>query len=71
MHIKKGNSVIIIAGKDKGKRGKVIRSFPKKSKVLIEGLNITKKHQRPKRKGEKGQVLSVPMPLDVSNIKKV
>lgn len=71
MKIKKGDNVIVIAGKDKGKKGKIIRSLPVKSKVVVEGLNVLKKHQRPKRSGEKGSIINVAMPIHVSNVKKI
>ena len=70
MHIKKGDNIIILAGKDKGKSGKVVRALPKKNKVVVEGLNMTKRHQRPKKSGEKGTVISMAMPINVSNVKK-
>lgn len=69
MKVKKGDNILIIAGKDKGKTGKITKSFPKELKVLVEGANLRKKHVRPKREGEKGQVVSIPTPLDISNIK--
>jgi large subunit ribosomal protein L24 len=68
MKIKKGDSVIIIAGKDKGKTGKVLAAFPKESKVLVEGMNIIKKHQKAKKSGAKGQIVDKAMPLHVSNV---
>lgn len=70
MKIKKGDNVIIIAGKDKGKKGKVIRAFPKKGKVVVDGINMSKRHQRPRKSGEKGSVVNTAMPLSVSNVKK-
>jgi large subunit ribosomal protein L24 len=69
MKIKKGDKVIIIAGKDKGKSGKVVRALPKKNKVVVEGLNMTKRHQKPRRSGEKGSMINTAMPLNVSNVK--
>ena len=69
MKIHKNDQVLIIAGKDKGKKGKVLRVFPMLEKVLVEGANLVKKHHRPKRQGEKGQVIEVPKPLHVSNVK--
>jgi large subunit ribosomal protein L24 len=69
MKIKKGDNILITAGKDKGRTGKVIRALPKDLKVLVEGINLKKKHVRPKRQGEKGQVIEVPAVLDISNIK--
>ena len=68
MKLKKNDHVIIIAGKDNGKKGKIIRVFPKENKVVVEGLNMTKKHQRPRKSGEKGQVISVAMPINASNV---
>jgi len=69
MRIHKGDTVLIISGKDRGKKGKILEAFPKKEKVLIEGVNLRKKHVRPKRAGEKGQVIEMPAPLHISNIK--
>ncbi len=71
MHVKKGDNVIVLAGKDKGKKGKIVRSMPKENKVVVEGINLMKKHQRPRKSGEKGQVLSMAMPLNASNVKKL
>jgi large subunit ribosomal protein L24 len=69
MKIKKGDTVLIISGKDKGRTGKVIKALPKENKVIVEGLNLVKKHLRPKRSGEKGQIVSIPQPLYVSKVK--
>ncbi|MDD5738404.1 MAG: 50S ribosomal protein L24 [Candidatus Pacebacteria bacterium] len=63
MKIKKGDNVLIIAGKDKGKKAKVLRSFPSKGMILVEGVNIKKTHKRPKKQGEKGQIVEVAFPL--------
>lgn len=69
MKIKNGDTVLIISGKDKGKKGKVINAFPKKNRIVVEGANVRKKHVRPKRAGEKGQIVEIPAPFDVSNVK--
>jgi len=69
MKIKKGDNVLIISGKDKGKTGKILKAFPKEMKILVEGVNLKKKHVRPKREGEKGQVVDIPAPLNISNVK--
>lgn len=66
MKIKKGDQVLIMKGKDRNKKAKVLRGFPEKNQVLVEGVNIKKVHRRPRREGEKGQVVEVPAPLDVS-----
>lgn len=69
MKVKKGDSVLITAGKDKGRTGKVMKAMPKSLKILVEGINLKKKHVRPKKQGEKGQVVEIPAALDVSNVK--
>jgi large subunit ribosomal protein L24 len=68
MKIKKGDTVKILTGDDKGKTGKVLKSFPADNKVLIEGINTIKRHQRPTRQGQKGQIVERPMPVHVSNV---
>ena len=57
----------IICGKDRGKRGKVLRCIPKKGKIVIERLNFTKRHRKPRKEGEKGQRVDVPAAIDSSN----
>ena len=69
MKIKKDDKVAIIAGKDKGKTGKVMHAFPEDRQVIVEGLNLMKKHVRPKKQGESGQIIEFPAPMDVSNVK--
>jgi len=69
MKIIKGDNVLITSGKDKGKTGKILRAFPKEMKILVEGVNLKKKHVRPKKEGEKGQIVDIPAPVDVSNVK--
>lgn len=69
MKIKKGDTVLIITGKDKNRKGKVIEVLPKINKIVIEGLNVVRKHLRPKRTGEKGQKVEIPKPMNVSNVK--
>lgn len=55
-------------GKDKGKEGAVVRSFPKQNKVLIEGVGVVHRHQKSKRRGSQGQIVEKPMPISVSNV---
>ena len=69
MKIHKGDQVLIISGKDRKRKGKVIKVLPQKSKIVVEGMNIVKKHIRPKKQGEKGQIVETSAPIDVSNIK--
>ncbi len=71
MKIKKGDQVLIISGKDKGKKGKVIEALPKEDRIIVENVNLKKKHVRPKKSGEKGQMVELAMPFDVSNVKVV
>lgn len=71
MRIKKGDKVIIITGKDKGKSGPVIKAFPKNSMVLVEGLNKKKLHKKPRKSNEKGKIIEQATPIHVSNVKKV
>lgn len=68
MKIKKGDNIIVIAGKDKGKTGKVVMSFPKDNKVLVEGVNMQKKHQKARKSGTKGQIIEKAMPINASNV---
>ncbi len=68
MKIRKGDSVRVIAGKDKGKEGTILKAFPKKNQVLIEGINVVKKHEKGKRTRSQGQIIDISMPIDVSNV---
>lgn len=67
MNIKRGDTVKIISGKDKGKSAKVVRVLREKNKIVVEGVNIHKKHSRSKKRGEKGQIIQMPMPISASN----
>lgn len=71
MKIHKGDQVLIISGKDRGRKSKVIEAFPKQGRVVIEGINLKKKHMKPKKSGEKGQIVETPAPLDASDVKLV
>ncbi len=69
MHVKKGDKVIVIAGKEKGKTSTIVSVDREKNRVVLEGLNLVKKHTRPKKAGEKGGIISVAMSIDASNVK--
>lgn len=69
MKIIKGDNVLIISGKDRTKTGKVLRSFPKEDRIVVEGVNIAKKSQKPRKQGQQGQIVSLPRPINVSNVK--
>lgn len=68
MHVKKGDKVMVISGKDKGKTGVILASFPKKERVLVEGVNIVKKHSKPSQLNPQGGIISVEAPIHVSNV---
>lgn len=68
MKIKKGDRVVVLSGKDRGLEGVVERVFPSKGKVLVEGVNVVKKHQAPTRRAEQGGIIDKTMPIDVSNV---
>ena len=67
MRIKKGDKIIVISGKDKGKEGKVIKALPSEGRIVVEGINIKKKHQKPRKASQKGQIIEFATPFDVSN----
>ena len=68
MKIKTGDIILIRSGKDKGRKGKVIKAFPGEGKVVVEGMNVRTKHVRPKKEGEKGEIIDINRPLQVSNV---
>jgi len=69
MKLKKSDQVLIISGKDKGKKGKILKVFPEENRILVEGVNIRKKHQRPRKSGEKGQIIEMPASVSASSAK--
>jgi large subunit ribosomal protein L24 len=66
--VRKNDTVQVIAGRDKGKKGKVTRVIPKEERVVVEGVNIRKRHARARRPGEQGGIIEFPAPLHVSNV---
>ena len=68
MHVKKGDKVRVISGKDKGKTGVILAAFPKESRVLVEGVNIVKKHSKPSQVNPQGGIISQEAPIHVSNV---
>ena len=68
MKIKKGDTVKIISGKENGKEGKVLQVIPRKKLVLVEGVNVVKKHQKPQGQTMQGGVIDKSMPIDISNV---
>lgn len=68
MKLKKNDNVIVITGKDKGKKSKILSVLVKENKVVVEGVNMMKKHQRPRRSGDKGSMIDIAMPINASNV---
>ena len=68
MHVKKGDKVMVITGKDKGKTGVILAAFPKKNRVLVEGVNIVKKHSKPSQMNPQGGIINQEAPIHVSNV---
>ena len=71
MNIKKDDKVIVLSGKDKGKQGKVLIADPKAMKVVVEGVNVATKHQKPPRQGQDGGIIKVETPIYVSKVQLV
>ncbi len=68
MKIKKDDKVVVLSGKDKGKEGKVLAAMPKEGKVIVEGVSVASKHQKPRRQGEEGGIIKTPTPIYVSKV---
>ena len=68
LNVKKGDTVLVLAGKDKGKQGKIIESLPKKGKVVVEGVAMVKKAQRPTQANQQGGIIEREAAIDVSNV---
>jgi large subunit ribosomal protein L24 len=68
MHVKKGDKVQVISGKDKGKQGVILEAFPKKDRVLVEGVNVVKKHSKPSQANPQGGIISQEAAIHVSNV---
>jgi large subunit ribosomal protein L24 len=68
MHVKKGDTVQIISGKDKGKVGEILQSFPQTSTVIVKGVNIRTKHVKPRQEGESGQITTYEAPIHSAKV---
>ncbi|WP_409296465.1 50S ribosomal protein L24 [Peribacillus sp. SCS-26] len=68
MHVKKGDKVVVISGKDKGKQGVILEAYPKKDRVLVEGVNIVKKHSKPSQANPQGGINNQEAAIHVSNV---
>ena len=71
MNIKKDDKVVVLSGKDKGKQGQVLVSDPKAMKVIVQGVNIATKHQKPRKQGEEGGIIKVETPIYASKVQLV
>ena len=71
MNIKKDDKVVVLSGKDKGKQGKILVSDPKAAKVIVEGVNVATKHQKPRKQGEEGGIIKVETPIYASKVQLV
>ena len=71
MNIKREDKVVVLSGKDKGKQGKVIKADPKAMKVIVEGVNVATKHQKPRKQGEEGGIIKVETPIYASKVQLV
>ncbi len=71
LHVKKGDKVKVISGKDKNKEGVIVRALPSKGQVVVEGVNMFKKHKRSQKQGQKGSIVEVAMPIFVNKVKKI
>ena len=63
MNVKKGDTIVVLSGKDKGKQGKVLKSDPKGGKVIVEGVNVAMKHRKPRKQGEEGGIVKMETPI--------
>ncbi|MCZ7628257.1 MAG: 50S ribosomal protein L24 [Microthrixaceae bacterium] len=68
MRIRKGDKVIVLKGKDRGKTGEVITAMPARNKVIVDGVNVAKRHQKPTRSMQQGGIIDKAMPIDASNV---
>ena len=71
MNIKKDDKVVVLSGKDKGKQGKILTADPKAMKVVVEGVNVATKHQKPQKQGQDGGIIKVETPIYVSKVQLV
>ena len=68
VHVTKGDTVVVISGDDKGRRGKVLRTYPKKGKVVVEGVRVVKRHRKARQQGEESQIVEFPAPIPASKV---
>ena len=71
MHVKRGDTVVVIAGKDKGKEGKVVAAYPEQNKVIVEGVAMAKRHQKARMQCQQSGIIEKELPIDASNVMRV
>jgi large subunit ribosomal protein L24 len=71
LHVKKGDTVIVLSGTQKGATGKVVEAFPKRGLVVVEGVGMHKKHQRPRKAGQHGQIIDKQAPIRASKVMEI
>jgi large subunit ribosomal protein L24 len=71
MNVKKGDTVVVLSGKDKGKEGRILSVDPRNAKLLVEGVNIAQKHQKPRKQGDQGGIIKVETPLYAAKVMRV
>ena len=71
MHVKRGDTVVVIAGKDKGKEGKVVAAYPEQNKVIVEGVAMAKRHQKARMQGQQSAIVKKEAAIDASNVLRV
>ena len=71
LHVKTGDTVVVLSGKDKGKQGKVLSVSPKNGTVVVEGINIAQKHTKPRRQGEEGGIVAMPIAMRACKVMRV
>lgn len=68
LHVKKDDNIMVISGKDKGKKGRIIEAYPRENRVLVEGINMVKKHAKPSQQNPQGGILNQEAPIHASNV---
>jgi len=68
MNLKKGDYVVVISGEDKGKKGRILRAYPKTGRVIVEKVNLIKKHAKPSQRNPQGGIISMEAPIQASNV---
>lgn len=69
LHVKKGDAVVVITGKDKGKKGSVVEAFPRTGKIVVEGVHVVKRSMKARSQNTTGQVIEKSLPIDASNVR--